>query len=85
MQHCPTGEEACCLNLLFPYLLELRIEKVEDQTDDVLPTEWSRAAEVACHRRRLASAQINRRYRRRHDLATGGRAVVIDLEARPVF
>jgi Transposase/zinc-finger of transposase IS204/IS1001/IS1096/IS1165/Homeodomain-like domain len=86
VQHRPAGEEACCLNLLFPYLQELRVEKVEDNADAVVITARSRAAEAACHRCGVPSARVNSRYRRRlHDLAAGGRAVVIDLEVRRFF
>jgi transposase len=86
VQHRLAGEEACCLNLLFPYLQELRVEKVEDCADAVLITARSCAAEAACHRCGVPSARVNSRYRRRlHDLAAGGRAVVIDLEVRRFF
>ena len=30
VQHRPAGEGACCLHLLFPYLQELHVDKVED-------------------------------------------------------
>ena len=70
MQHRLAGEEACCLNLLFPYLQELHVEKVEDPADAVLITARSRAAEAACHLCGVPSARVNSRYRRRlHDLA----------------
>jgi transposase len=52
----------------------------------VVITARSRAAEAACHRCGVPSARVNSRYRRRlHDLAAGGRAVVIDLEVRRFF
>jgi transposase len=86
VQHRLAGEEACCLNLLFPYLQELYVEKVEDYADAVLITARSRAAEAACHLCGVPSARVNSRYRRRlHDLAVVGRAVVIDLEVRRFF
>ncbi len=86
MQHCPAGGEACCLNLVFPYLRELDVEKVEEQAGVVLITARCRAVEAACHRCGFPSARVNSRYRRRlHDLAAGGRAVVIDLEVRRFF
>ena len=86
VQHRLAGEEACCLNLLFPYLQELHVEKVEDYADAVLITARSRAAEAACHLCGVPSARVNSRYRRRlHDLAAAGRAVVIDLEVRRFF
>jgi hypothetical protein len=86
VRHCPAGGEACCLNLLFPYLRELHVEKVEDQADAVLITARCRSREAACHRCGLPSARVNSRCRRRlHDLAVGGRAVVIDLEVRRFF
>jgi hypothetical protein len=65
VQHCPAGEEACCLNLLFPYLRELDVQRVEDRADAVLVTARSRAAQAACHRCGLSSARVNSRYRRR--------------------
>ena len=86
MQHCLAGEGACCLDLFFPYLADLRVNKVEDLGNAVLITARSRAAEAACHRCGLSSARVNSRYRRRlHDLAAGGRAVMIDLEVRRFF
>ena len=53
VQHCPAGEEACCLNL-FPYLQKLRVEKVVDQAGAILITARSRAAEAG---RRLVGDQ----------------------------
>ena len=53
VQHRLAGVEACCLNLLFPYLQELHVEKVDDYADAVLITARSRAAEAACHLCRL--------------------------------
>jgi hypothetical protein len=50
VQHRLAGEEACCLNLLFPYMQELHVEEVEDRADAVLITARSRTAEPACHR-----------------------------------
>ncbi len=86
MQHPLAGEGACCLSLLFPHLDGLRVERVEDAGNAVLITARSRAAEAACHRCGLSSAQVNSRYRRRlQDLAAGGRAVMIDLEVRRFF
>ena len=83
MQHCLAGEGACCLDLLFPYLADLQVDKIEDLGNAVLLTARSRAAEAACHRCGLSSARVSSRYRRRlHDLAAGGRAVMIDLEVR---
>jgi transposase len=86
VQHPLAGEEACCLYLLFPHLSGLQVDKVEDAGDAVLITARSRAAEAVCHQCGLSSAQVNSRYRRRlHDLAAGGRAVMIDLEVRRFF
>ena len=86
MQHCLAGEEACCLRLFFPHLGDLHVDKVEDLGNAVLITARSRAADAACHRCGLSSARVNSRYRRRlHDLAAGGRAVMIDLEVRRFF
>ena len=86
MQHCLAGGEACCLRLFFPHLAGLQVGKVEDLGNAVLITARSRAAEAACHRCGLSSAPVNSRYRRRlHDLAAGGRAVMIDLEVRRFF
>jgi len=86
VQHPLAGEGACCLSLLFPHLDGLRVERVEDAGNAVLITARSRAAEAACHRCGLSSAQVNSRYRRRlQDLAAGGRAVMIDLEVRRFF
>ena len=86
MQHPLAGEGACCLSLLFPHLDGLQVERVEDAGNAVLITARSRAAEAACHRCGLSSAQVNSRYRRRlQDLAAGGRAVMIDLEVRRFF
>jgi transposase len=86
VQHPLAGEEACRLYLLFPHLSGLQVDKVEDAGDAVLITARSRAAEAACHQCGLSSAQVNSRYwRRLHDLAVGGRAVMIDLEVRRFF
>jgi transposase len=86
VQHPLAGEGACCLSLLFPHLDGLQVDKVEDAGNAVLITARSRAAEAACHRCGLSSAQVNSRYRRRlQDLAAGGRAVMIDLEVRRFF
>jgi transposase len=86
VQHPLAGEGACCLSLLFPHLDGLQVEKVEDAGNGVLITARSRAAEAACHRCGLSSAQVNSRYLRRlQDLAAGGRAVMIDLEVRRFF
>jgi transposase len=86
VQHPLAGEGACCLSLLFPHLDGLQVERVEDAGNAVLITARSRAAEAACHRCGLSSAQVNSRYRRRlQDLAAGGRAVLIDLEVRRFF
>ena len=74
MQHCLAGEGACCLDLFFPHLADLQVDKVEDLGNAVLITARSLAAEAACHRCGLSSARVHSRYRRRlHDLAAGGR------------
>ncbi len=65
MQHPLAGEGACCLSLLFPHLDGLQVERVEDAGNAVLITARSRAAQAACHRCGLSSAQVNSRYRRR--------------------
>jgi transposase len=86
VQHSLAGEEACCLHLFFPHLGDLQVDKVEDLENAVLITARSRAAEAACRRCGLSSARVNSRYRRRlHDLAAGGRPVLIDLEVRRFF
>ena len=86
MHHCLAGEEACCLHLFFPHLDGLQVNKVEDAGNAVLITARSRAADAACRRCGVSSARVNSRYRRRvHDLAAGGRAVMIDLEVRRFF
>jgi hypothetical protein len=86
VQHPLAGEEACCLDVLFPYLADLHVDKVEDLKNAVLITARSCAADAVCHRCGLSSARVNSRYRRRlHDLAAGGRAVMIDLEVRRFF
>ncbi len=38
MQHSLAGEEACCLDVFFPYLADLHVDKVEDLGDAVLIT-----------------------------------------------
>jgi hypothetical protein len=69
VQHSLASEEACCLDVFFPYLCDLQVDKVEDLGNAVLITARSRAAEAACHRRGLSSARVHSRYRRRlHDL-----------------
>ena len=45
MQHSLAGEEACCLDVFFPYLADLHVDKVEDLGDAVLITARSRAPE----------------------------------------
>ena len=86
VQHSLAGEEACCLRLIFPHLGGLQVGKVEDGGDAVLIMARSRAAEAACHRCGASSARVHSRYLRRlHDLAAGGRAVMIDLEVRRFF
>ena len=86
MQHSLAGEEACCLGVFFPYLADLQVNKVEDLGNGVLITARSRAGDASCHGCGLSSARVNSRYRRRlHDLAAGGRAVMIDLEVRRFF
>jgi len=86
VQHSPAGEEACCLHLLSPHLADLQVDKIENLENAVLITARSRAADAACRRCGLSSARVNSRYRRRlHDLAAGGRPVMIDLEVRRFF
>ena len=86
MQHCLAGEEACCLDVFFPYLADLHVGKVEDLGSAVLITARPGAPEAACYRCGVFSARVNSRYRRQlHDLAVGGRPVVIDLEVRRFF
>jgi len=86
VQHSLAGEEACCLGVFFPYLADLQVDKVEDLGNGVLITARSRAGDAPCHGCGLSSARVNSRYRRRlHDLAAGGRAVMIDLEVRRFF
>lgn len=86
MQHPVAGEEACCLHLFFPHLGNLQVDKVEDLGNTVLITAQSRAADAACHRCGQSSARVHSRYRRQlHDLAAGGRAVLIGLEVRRFF
>lgn len=86
MQHSLAGEEACCLGVFFPYLADLQVDKVEDLGNAVLITARSRAGDAPCRGCGLSSARVNSRYRRRlHDLAAGGRAVMIDLEVRRFF
>jgi transposase len=83
VQHCLAGEEARCVHLLFPHLRSLHVDKVEEAGDAGVITARSRAEKAACHRCGLSSARVNSRYRRRlHDLAAGGRPVLIDLEVR---
>lgn len=86
MQHSLAGEDACCLNLFLPHLGDLHVDRVEDAGDAVLIMARARAAEAACHRCGLSSAQVNSRYRRRlQDLAAGGRPVTTGLEVRRFF
>jgi transposase len=86
VQHPPTGEEACCLHLFFPYLAEVHVDKVEEHRAGVRITARTRGAEAACHLCGVSSTRVNCRYRRYlHDLAAGGRPVVIELEARRFF
>jgi hypothetical protein len=86
VQHPLAGEGACCLSLLFPHLDDLQVDKIEDAGNAVLITARSRAAQAACHRCGLSSAQVNSRYRRLlQDRAVGGRPVMIDLEVRRFF
>ena len=86
MLHSLAGEEACCLNLFFPHLAELHVDKVEDLGNAVVVTARPRAGEAACCRCGMSSARVNSRYRRQlHDLAAGGRPVTIDLEVRRFF
>ena len=86
MQHSLASEEACCLNLFFPHLADLQVDKIENLEDAVLITARSRAAEAACHRCGLSSARVNSRYRRRlHDLAAGGRPVTDRPGGAPVL
>jgi transposase len=86
VQHSPAGEEACCLHLFSPHLADLQVDKIENLENAVLITARSRAADAACRRCGLSSARVNSRYRRRlHDLAAGGRPVMIDLEVRRFF
>jgi transposase len=86
VQHPLAGEEACCLNLFFPHLADLHIDRVEDLRSGVLITARSRAAEAICHLCGARSGRAHSRYRRRlHDLAAGGRAVTIDLEVGRFF
>ena len=82
MQHSLAGEEACCLHLFFPHLGDLQVDRVEDLGNAVLIKARSRAGDTPCYGCGLSSARVNSRYRRRlHDLAAGGRAVMIDLES----
>jgi len=86
VQHSPAGEEACCLHLFFPHLAGLQVDRIENLENAVLITARSRAADATCRRCGLSSSRVNSRYRRRlHDLAAGGRPVLIDLEVRRFF
>jgi transposase len=86
VQHSLAGEEACCLNLLFPHLADLQVDRIENLEDAVLITARSRASGATCHRCGWSSARVNSRYRRQlHDLAAGGRPVMTDLEVRRFF
>jgi transposase len=86
VQHFLAGEEACCLNLFFPHLADLQVDRIESLEDAVLITARSRASSAACYRCGWSSARVSSRYRRRlHDLAAGGRPVMIDLEVRRFF
>ncbi len=80
MAHCPAGEEACCLLVFFPYLNQVIVEEVADRGNHVLVTARTRGIEATCPGCGVPSSRIHGRYRRRlHDLAAGGRPVVIDL------
>jgi transposase len=86
VQHSLAGEEACCLNLFFPHLADLQVDRIENLENAVLITARSRASGATCHRCGWSSARVNSRYRRQlHDLAAGGRPVMIDLEVRRFF
>jgi transposase len=79
--YCPAGAEACCLHLFFPSLNDVVIQQVTDREDHVLITARTCGIEAACPGCGTVSARIHGHYRRRvHDLAAGGRAVVIELE-----
>ena len=47
MQHCLAGGEACCLDVFFPYLADLQVDKVEDVGNAVLITARSQATSAA--------------------------------------
>jgi transposase/DNA-binding CsgD family transcriptional regulator len=86
VQHSLAGEDACCLDVFFPYLADLQVGKVEDRGNAVLITARSRVVGAACHRCGLSSPRVSSRYWRGvHDLAAGGRAVMIDLGVRRFF
>ena len=86
VQHSLASEEACCLHLFSPHLADLQVDKVEDLGNAVLITARSRAEEAACRRCGLSLARVSSRYPRQvHDLAAGGRPVMIDLEVRRFF
>jgi transposase len=84
--HHQAGGEACCLDLLFPHLRALHIDKVEEAGNAVVITARTRAQQAACHQCGASSARVNSRYRRRlADVGPAGRPVVIDLEVRRFF
>ena len=86
MQHSPAGMNACCLDVFFPHLGDLHVDNVEDRDGVVLITARARVADGVCHQCEVPSGRVHSRYRRRlHDLAAGGREVVIDLEVRRFF
>ncbi|MFC5821334.1 transposase family protein [Nonomuraea harbinensis] len=81
--HASAGENACCLRLFCPALREMDVLNVEDLGDTMLIAARTVASEAPCPKCGLPSTRVHSRYRRTvWDLATGGRAVKVELEVR---
>jgi transposase len=69
------------LYLFFPALNDVVVQRVTDHGNHVLITARACGIAAACRGCGVVSARVHGRYRRRlHDLAVGGRVVVIELE-----
>ncbi|MEO3829686.1 ISL3 family transposase [Actinomadura sp. B10D3] len=86
MLHARTGENPCRVDLVFPHLKDVQVDSLTEVEDGVVVTARTQTTSAVCHQCGTPAARRHSRYRRRlHDLAAGGRPVVIVLEVSRFF
>lgn len=86
MLHAHTGQEPCCVDLLFPHLKDVQVDDISNKDGGVVVTARTWTAHAACHHCGQSATRRHSRYHRRlHDLTTGGRPVLIDLQVSRFF